>query len=241
LKLLTLNIERDLHLDRVLEALTTQSPDVACLQEVLECDCDELARAGGYAFKFAPAAIKHRAFGDKRTVREGIAIFTRIPARTYTAAYYSADAVLRVFREPADSRQVLLAAELEHEGKPYRVITTHFTWSPDGQISDAQREDFERLKRALTPYSGFVLCGDFNAPRGREMFSRFEQELRLTDQLPAGITTTIDPKHHRAGALQLVVDTIFTTHDYEAQGVEVLEGLSDHKGILATVRRRSDE
>lgn len=72
------------------------------------------------------------------------------------------------------------------------------------------------------------------------MFARFEGELDLTDHLPLGITTTIDARFHYAGDLQLVVDTIFATSSYAVQDVQVLEGISDHKGILATIERRSD-
>ncbi|HEY5810705.1 MAG TPA: endonuclease/exonuclease/phosphatase family protein, partial [Povalibacter sp.] len=97
----------------------------------------------------------------------------------------------------------------------------------------------QRLKRALAAYPDYVLCGDFNAPRGRPLFSLFTDELGLTDHLPPTVTTTIDPQLHRAGALQLVVDTIFSTPHYQVEDVQVLEGISDHKGILATLRRRS--
>src|SRR5688500_15844020 len=48
LKLLTLNIEGDRHIDRVRATLKSHLPDIACLQEVLEEDCSRLAAIGDY-------------------------------------------------------------------------------------------------------------------------------------------------------------------------------------------------
>jgi endonuclease/exonuclease/phosphatase family metal-dependent hydrolase len=145
-----------------------------------------------------------------------------------------------VLREPDDARSVLIATELEHAGTPYRILTTHFTWSEHGQISDRQIADFRRLKAFLAEFPDYVLCGDFNAPRGRAMFSMFTDQLPVVDHLPAHVMTTIDPRHHRAGALDLAVDNIFSTRDYEVRDVQVLDDLSDHMGILASVGRLKD-
>ena len=59
------------------------------------------------------------------------------------------------------------------------------------------------------------------------MFGKFIDELALVDHLPADVTTTLDARFHYAGALDLVVDTILET--------QILEGISDHKGILARI------
>ena len=72
------------------------------------------------------------------------------------------------------------------------------------------------------------------------MFARFTDELHLVDHLPATVTTTLDAKFHYAGALELVVDTIFATPEYSVDDVKVLEGISDHKGILATIARKPE-
>ncbi len=125
--------------------------------------------------------------------------------------------------------------ELMHAGRTYRIGVTHFTWSTNGDITDEQRADFARLKRVLSEFPDYLLCGDFNAPRGREMFAIFQDELGLEDHLPPHVRSTLDPVLHRVGHLQLAVDTIFATPEYRVTGVEVLEGVSDHKALLATV------
>jgi hypothetical protein len=47
--------------------------------------------------------------------------------------------------------------------------------------------------------------------------------------------TSIDPKLHRAGALQLMVDGLFTTPGYEASDVMLHTGVSDHCAITARI------
>lgn len=241
LKLLSLNIEANRHLDRVCAAIEKYLPDVVCLQEALEEDCAQLAATGGYSVKFALSTRKlmttrHGPAGPRDW---GLAVLTRIPVRNQTVIGYSADPQIRIYRESNDPRRKLLITELEHEGNPYRIATTHFTWSPDGRATAEQHTDFEQLKPLLAEYGHYVLCGDLNAPRGRPIFARFVDELGLLDHVPTDVSTTIDPVLHRAGALQLVVDAMLSTPHYCVSDVQVLDGLSDHKGIMATVERRA--
>ena len=237
IKLLTLNIENDRHLDRVEAVIAEHLPDIVCLQEVLEANCARLASAGGYDVKFALGGRQLRPPGEERNW--GVAVLSRIPVRRQVESCYAADPLVRVLRHPDDTRRVVLVTELEHRRQPYRIATTHFTWTPDGHISELQKADFARLERVLADYADYVLCGDFNAPRGREMFGKFVDELGLIDHLPAAVTSTIDGRLHRAGPLELVVDTIFSTPEYRVTDTHVLDGISDHKGIMALVERRS--
>jgi endonuclease/exonuclease/phosphatase family metal-dependent hydrolase len=238
LKLLTLNIEHDRHLDRVAETIATHLPDIVCLQEVFEKDCARLAAVGDYQVKYAISTLMPEGRKGNTSPRSwGVAVLTRVPVHRQTLAYYADDPRIRIFKEPNDPRRLVLMTEVEHEGRFYRVGTTHFTWSMEGEATDDQRADFARLKQVLLPYPHYVLCGDFNSPRGREMFAKFTDELGLLDHLPADVTTTIDPQLHYAGALELAVDTIFSTPEYRVSEVQVLEGVSDHKGILARIER----
>jgi endonuclease/exonuclease/phosphatase family metal-dependent hydrolase len=235
LKLLTLNIEGDRHLDEVHAALAEHLPDIVCLQEALEENCARLASSGGYAVKFSLSARLPKSTGEQRNW--GVAVLSRVPVRRQIEICYGDDPNIRVHRQPNDARRVLVVTELDHQGQPYRIATTHFTWSPDGHINELQRTEFAHLRGVLADYPDYVLCGDFNAPRGREMFGKFVAELGLIDHLPAFVTSTIDGRFHRAGALELVVDTIFSTPEYRVAQTRVLEGISDHKGILALVER----
>jgi endonuclease/exonuclease/phosphatase family metal-dependent hydrolase len=237
LKLLTLNIEGDRHLARVREVIAAHSPDIVCLPEVFESDCATLAAAGDYDARFGISLRMPRGSAPARDW--GVAVLTRVPVRRQELIYYTDALPIREFVEPNDARRLALVTELEHFGREYRIVATHFTWSPDGHANDEQRADFARLKQVLARYPHYALCGDFNAPRGREMFAKFTAELRLIDHLPPAVTTTLDPQFHRMkSTLELVVDTVFSTPHYAAADVRLLEGVSDHKGILTTLERR---
>ena len=235
IKLLTLNIEGDRHLDRVEAVIAEHLPDIVCLQEVLEPDCARLASVGRYDVKFSLSAHLANWAGGQRNW--GVAVMCRVPVRSQSEHYYSDDLRIRLVREPNDARRVVVMTELEHQGRAYRIATTHFTWSPDGHIIETQKADFVRLGRALSAYPDYVLCGDFNAPRGREMFGKFVDELGLIDHLPVSVTSTLDPQFHKVGTLELVVDTIFSTPEYRVTQTRVLEGISDHKAVLARIER----
>lgn len=234
IKLLTLNIEGSRHLARVAETLQRHDPDVVCLQEVMERDCTMLAAAGGYRCLYSANAIM-REKPPHPAGSWGVAILTRLAVRATTEQCYTEARTVEKLMHNTDSRRMLLVAELQHEAQDYRIITTHFTWSTDGQVSDRQQLDFARLRQCVSRYPDYVLCGDFNAPRGRLLFSRFLTDLQLIDHLPAEISSTLDARHHRIPQLRYVVDTIFSTPGYSVAGVEVLEGISDHKGILGTL------
>lgn len=237
IKLLTLNIEASRHLDRVHSALSEHAPHIACLQEVVEEDCAYLASSYGYEVRYAPSGFLPASANTNANRRWGVAVLTRVPIRNQETISYADDPTLRTLHHPNDARRVLVMTQIEHGSALYRIGTTHFTWTPNGQINADQVADFARLTNVLSDRPDYVLCGDFNSPRGRDMFGKFIDELHLIDHLPQSVTTTIDGRFHVAGALNLVVDTIFSTPHYRASHVQVLEGVSDHKGILALIER----
>lgn len=237
IKLLSLNIEHDRHLERVCTAIAKHEPDVVCLQEVFESDCARLAEVGDYHVRFALSSYMPRRTPSTQSMNWGIAVLSRAPLKQLDVTCYSEDPRIRTFAAPNDPRRLIVAAHVEHLGEQYRIATTHFTWSEEGCISDEQVGDFKRMQEILAEYSDYVLCGDFNAPRGREMFALFTDELGLIDHLPPHVTSTIDGNFHRAGDLNLAVDTIFATPHYEVSEVQVLDGVSDHKAIVAKIDR----
>jgi endonuclease/exonuclease/phosphatase family metal-dependent hydrolase len=127
----------------------------------------------------------------------------------------------------------MLSCEIEKEGETFRVATTHFTWTPDGSADDYQRADVKKLLAILGGMGEFVLTGDFNAPRGGEIFGTLAEKYK--DNVPSHYTTSIDGALHRAGPLELMVDGIFSTPGYAVSDVELVAGVSDHKAIVATV------
>ncbi len=235
LKLVSLNIEGEKHLDICLPFIVAQQSDVVCLQEVFGVDVEHIAECLGMEYHFVPTM--HIASSNKYNIAPrgdwGAALFTKLPHEPFGQHYYKGTGTIPEFVEPNSGDRVLLSVEVTKNEQRYVVATTHFTWSGNGRVHQDQREDFERLQQVVSTLPPHVLCGDFNSPRGGEMYTRFLQLYQ--DGLPSTVTTTIDGSLHYAGALELVVDTVFFQAPLVATVTTVVEGVSDHKGLVATV------
>lgn len=237
LTLLTLNIERSNHLERVMHFLDQNKPDIICLQEVMEDDYEDIKKQLGYdgIYQFR-VAFRPGFYVDGRSNREGIAILSRYPINHHSVRAYDpiTDPIPQFthsqFDRP-DSR--LLIAGIDANDALFRVAATHFPWSPMGKVTDDQRQNMADMLEILNEYNDLILCGDFNTPRGDELFDRLA--IRYRDNIPSEVSTTVDQNLHRVKGLQLVVDGIFTTPHYTVENVQILQGLSDHCGVIATI------
>lgn len=238
IKLITLNIERSKHLDLVLPFLEREQPDVVCLQELCSEDVERFSTVLGAQSYTEPLTI-HTVDGGECFF--SIAIFSRLPVVGHEVKYYyRASETLSIF-ELGDRRTInraLLRCDIVKDEVTFRIGTTHFTWTPDGEADDVQREDIENLFTVLETEGDIVFTGDFNAPRGKEIFSRLAERYR--DNVPPEYTTSIDGSMHRAGALPHMVDGIFSTPGYEVSDVRMVCGVSDHCALVAKVRKTDE-
>ncbi|HEY4517768.1 MAG TPA: endonuclease/exonuclease/phosphatase family protein, partial [Candidatus Paceibacterota bacterium] len=145
LKLVSLNIELDRHLDKVLPFLQQERADVICLQEVREKNFATLERGLHLKGFFVPTCVPDvervvdkRAAGEGRLVvneelvkkgPEGIALFTGLPVHSTHIDYYHKISEA-VPRWSVGQNRVLFSAIVDKGGKNYTVGTTHFTWTP---------------------------------------------------------------------------------------------------------------
>lgn len=238
LKLISLNVERSLHLARVLPFLKEQHADVVCLQELPEPDVPLFERELGVKCTYAPMVNHHPDTGSIPAIN-GNAVLTQLPVRGSIVNYYVGDGK-NIQNEPLRYIPVhegLIMLDVEKEGTAYRMMTTHFTWTPDGKPTDEQREHMKKLLQVLGTMGEFVLAGDFNAPRGGEMWE--ELASRYKDNIPSHYTTSLDPNLHRAGPLERMVDGIFSTPGYVVSDVELVNGVSDHCALVATVSKNA--
>lgn len=189
LRLITLNIEGDKHFDQVFPFLHEQTADVVCLQEVFEADLHLFTETLGGSIHFRPLTNMTLEHQDNHAPRGlwGIAIWLRdgLPAEKINTHYYRGSETQAL--ESADpgmgACRAALVATCLFEKASYTVATTHFTWTPDGAADDRQRADYNNLMEYLANTPELILCGDFNAPRGGEIFTAFTS--RFTDNLPA--------------------------------------------------------
>ncbi len=215
-------------------------PDIVCLQEVFEKDCARLAAVGDYQVKYAISTLMPEGSKGHTSPRSwGVAVLTPVPVHRQTLSYYADDPRIRIFKERNDPHRLVVMTEIEHEGRFYRIGTTHLHLVHERR---SHRRPARRFRPAQTSAAAIpALCSVRRLQRAARQGNIRESSptnWASLDHLPADVTSTLDPKLHRAGTLELAVDTIFSTPEYRVTGVQVFEGLSDHKGILARIERR---
>ncbi len=237
MKLISLNIEGSRHLDLVLPFLKAEAPDVICLQEFLQKDFSlfekELGMRGTYEGLLLWDMDKP---GDYQLW--GLGILSRFPMTHRNAEYYfGAPNIVKKHDTAIQSNvnRAVLGATIPHPEGNFHIANTHFPNSSIGDVvTDFQRTTLEKLLSVLEDMPEFVLCGDLNAPRGLEIFDRLAAQYK--DNIPPEYTSSIG-SFHRAGPLPYVVDGLFTTPHYQVESVRLVDGLSDHKAVVAEITR----
>jgi endonuclease/exonuclease/phosphatase family metal-dependent hydrolase len=250
MKLISCNIEGHRHFEeRVIPFLESEKPDVVCLQEVFEVDMPRLQEVLGMEGNFQAISNVNRVsvHQSKALGNLGIAIFSRLENQKYQAHFYvrKSEKTPLFFGkdDPNNMHRIVLALTAQHQGREYTIATTHFTWSPEGSFTKEQQEAYQAMEEVLDDLPPHILCGDFNSPRiwldeqktkyQQNVFGRLAQKYR--DNIPKEVETSIDAGLHKAGALQLMVDGLFSHQRYQLSEVKVVDGVSDHQAIVATV------
>lgn len=244
LRMISLNCEGDKHWPRIFPFFEEFQADVICLQEVFEEDFEMLKKKYQMDGLFAPSATVTSPNRYELSLRGrwGEAILTKLPIEDANYAYYkgSGDHIPEfIDGNPSSVNRVLVTLHLDKDGLNYIVATTHFTWSDQGQTTPEQERDLKGLLKLLEKTPEVILCGDFNAPRGREIFSHLSRV--FTDNIPPEVTSTLDPELHRVGQKQLVIDVLFTSPAYNVEKAEVVCGVSDHCAVKAKIIKVGEE
>ena len=233
------NIEGDKHISTVKDFLITYSPDIVCFQEAPESETRELASKCGYEFTFRANAIVKRTFvpGISADKTFGLAILSRVRVVNkgqYTYAGSPDHIPLYKHGKPNSRRREIFFVDLSNQ---FRVATTHFTWAPEGSLTDEQRRDITTLLQKAKFMGECLFIGDFNFPRPNEIYQQMLNIFR--DNIPSFYKSSLDPNIHPEGKkLQILIDYLFSTPSYQVKGVELIEGISDHKAIIARVIKR---
>jgi len=240
MKLITLNIEGDNHYSTVINFLKAQEADVICLQEVFETDLNFIKKSIKMEYAtYAPLMIinSNNVVGLSPKGSWGIAIFSKYKPISINRHYYvgSEDNIPVFDNKPNSNNRAIVVVQIKKASYRYTIITTHFTWALSKGTSQLQLKHLNKMQLLLSQYKDYILCGDFNAPRGGKVYAKIAQN--LTDHLPADITSTIDPKIHRINGLSLVVDSIFSTPEYLVLKLKIADSISDHKAIVAEITK----
>jgi exonuclease III len=241
LKLISINIEGAKHLSLTLPFLQKENPDVVYIQEIRKKDSDFIGSQIGMKGVFAPMCY-NLVEGEQDLF--GIAIFSKHELQHVTKNYYSGleDDIpyLDQTKNPQEYHtminRVLLGAQVLHSRATYQLATTHFTWTPRGETESYQLEDLKKLEGFLNQLPGFILAGDFNAPRGGEVYDDLAK--KYTDDIPEKYDNSLDPVLHRLhNTRHLMVDGLFTTPKYKVTDAHLVPGVSDHQAIVASIMR----
>jgi len=239
IKIISLNIERSKHIDRILPFLVREQPDVFCVQELCKKDIQYFQSELLPECAYIPMAFIADDDETSEPCEAGLGIFSRLKITASRALQYAGEGdKIPVYYHPDQSttNRHLLISDLIKDGVLFKIGTTHFTWTPDGTVDDTQRQDLSKLLEMLKNEDELILTGDFNAPRGGEIFSTITNH--YGDNVPLQYTTSSDGALHRAGKLEHMVDGLFSTPMYEVKDVRMECGVSDHCALIGTVSKR---
>ncbi|KKR40616.1 MAG: Endonuclease/exonuclease/phosphatase [Candidatus Daviesbacteria bacterium GW2011_GWC2_40_12] len=240
IKLVSLNIELDKHLDIIFPFLEKQASDVFCLQELFEPDFEDFEKNLKMKGFFIPMA-KSQGFKkgrEKILIPYGVGFFSSLPIENPKEDfYYGGRSELKemVVGDRTTINRVFFHADVIKNSERFTIGTTHFTWNADGKADNYQRKDLKALFAILNDFPEIVFCGDFNTPRGGEIFNTIAK--RYKDNIPEKYKTSIDSNFHQAGHLMCMVDALFSTFHFNIKNVKLVSGLSDHYAVIANVFR----
>lgn len=239
LSILQLNIEGDNHFDTIPQLLEEKQPDVLCLQEVFESDLQHFHETYPHIL-YAPLISIEVENKFRLSVKGnlGNALCSKYPFQMSVKEYYVGEEENipgYVNGEPNTLLRALCIADIQKNEEVFRIATTHFTWSKYGEVSELQKEHLKPLLQLIEKYRPFIFTGDFNAPRGKEIFDTIATHLK--DNVPANITTSIDQHLHRISGIQLMVDGFFTSPEYSVTHIEMIDGVSDHQALFGKVQK----
>lgn len=233
-KIVSLNMERHKHFDKVHDFLRKEDQDIVCLMEAAENDLRQLQ---GDNYPYVVYATNDAMPSSEGKGTTGVAVLSKKPIEN-PEKFYCGEEDLAFLTEPGMGTHapILITAQIGE----IQIGAIHFTWTKDGSVDDRQRKHVGILLDYLKSKGEIVVCGDFNIPRPNEMYQEIAKNYK--DNIPSVITTTIDPNLHRvnqieSGKLQYVVDYVWTSSKYEVSNLRVVEGVSDHCALVFDVEK----
>ena len=236
-KIVSINIERQKHLESVKSFLETEKPDVVCMQELHKSDVMMFAELLDMMYVFEPMFNNI----DENFVM-GTAIFAKHLDEISQHWIGGSTDELPLSRNNLSSsenynlsRYLLITAKAIIEGDCFVIGTVHLPVTEKGEVTDFQLKTMQQLLSVTKEYDELLFCGDFNAPRGREVFDTIANH--YTDNIPIVYETSLDKDIHRAGYIPFMVDGLFSTPQYMVSNVRLVNGVSDHLAVVGEVMK----
>jgi endonuclease/exonuclease/phosphatase family metal-dependent hydrolase len=240
LKLISLNTEMERHWEKISALMLRESPDIVCLQETTQATVDLLSQYG-LTYTFQP---HHDRSIDDKDLQLGLAIGPRFPFTIKQFCYYQAREGEHNSALRGDMiNNCCLHASIDTPNGNFDVVTTHFTWSPNGDMATPEQQaDMRAVLKTLADYPPHVLCGDFNLARHHHALYA-ELTKNYTDAIPMEYQSSLDKNLHRCGNdpelqhlfTKYMVDYLFTQPPYQASAVRLEFDVSDHAAVIANI------
>jgi endonuclease/exonuclease/phosphatase family metal-dependent hydrolase len=231
MKIMSWNIWKGKLLDKVIAQIEQESPDVVCLQEVIEQDIDGkrvniaqlLASKLGYEFVYCKAFTTDR---HSPSFDIGDAILSKYPitSNSCTALSNLEEYEDSSVTEPRTAVTVTIKTEIA----TLTIITCHLGYGEKFQETEIRNKQLDRLL-AILPKEKTVLTGDFNSLPDSRVVRILNNVLINTDpeQSEYSYTDMKDESH-----LEYRIDYIFTTPDIIARNFKILStDASDHSPL----------
>ena len=216
------------HLPQIIELLKKEKPDIVALQEVVritgekENTAEILAGKLDYHWRFAPVPLP---FPDRNIAEWGEGILSRYDIET--------SEIIRLSENP---EHIGLMANITINHRILHVISTHLTHTH--QVPSEHQESEARSLVRLSPKSGTVIMGDFNALPESKTVSIMRGAFVDADSANQP-TWCVYPDGCRVCRLSEVkyrLDYMFTTGDLKAEAYRTISSDgSDHLPIAATI------
>jgi len=223
--------------------LKKEKADVVCLQELLEEDfelykreleMDGIHQVAGY--------VSDSVHIESRGKKHGPAIFTKNIIHSgysfYLGNLQKIEESFEMYLENENhfENRVLVWVDVKNNNNEiFRIATSHLPITHHGEVTAHQLETNDKFLKQLKTLGVLVFCGDTNAPRGRESYSRIAKEFK--DNIPKEYITSLDSNIHRAKGVDFMVDCLFTTPLYFASNVELKSGVSDHMAVVSEINK----
>lgn len=248
LKVIQINIWKGKFLDRLVEFLRNEQPDIVTMQEVTGGRENHWLDKGLDMFAYCKEALSMDGIvtptycitGDPNSYL-GNAVFVRGKMLTHAVVW------LRPYRDYARTDDAdewplfpgnVLDITAEIGGKTIHALSTHGAWGKEPADTDEKIQQAKILAAHLRSLSDtpFVLGGDFNMEPGSKTVATIDAVARNIVH-GSGITNTLNLRtHYAANVLPRgrLVDFIYVSPHFSVQSIDASEiDISDHLPIRA--------
>jgi endonuclease/exonuclease/phosphatase family metal-dependent hydrolase len=241
IKILSWNIWRGKYLNKAVDLLQQNSPDIICLQEIVEKDVDNKREnlAGIIAKKLKYNFVYCRAFTTDRheiVYDLGNAILSKHQILDSTCFELSGlkDYLKNSETEPRGA----IKAIFQFGSRKINVITTHLAYSHELLPSKLRDKQVTKLLKIIEK-ENTVLTGDFNAEIKNPEIKKLKGKIINANNGKSMPTWSVSPTNYKGfeiRGLKYQIDHIFVSKDITIKQFKVIKTkASDHLPVMAVL------